>query len=70
MLLKCVRRELMLDPLLKKAFNVCILEIRPIISPGLFYLQSELILSPSQESLQCTLGFRFSYRKNTQVKRE
>jgi hypothetical protein len=35
-LLKCVRRELMLDPLLKKAFNVCILEIRPIIAPDLF----------------------------------
>jgi hypothetical protein len=52
-LLRCVgRRELMLDALLlKKAFNLRVLELRPIVASYLLDSQSELILSPSQESL-------------------
>jgi hypothetical protein len=51
-LLRCVgRRELMLDALLlKKSFNLRILELRSIVA-SIFYSQSELILSLSQESL-------------------
>jgi hypothetical protein len=51
--LRCVgRRELMLDALLlKKSFNLEVLELRSIITSNLFDSQSELILSPSQESL-------------------
>jgi hypothetical protein len=47
--LRCVgRRELMLDALfLKKAFDLRVLELRPIIAYYLFDPQSELILSPS-----------------------
>jgi hypothetical protein len=42
----------MLDALvLKKAFDLRFLELRPIIAFYLFYSQSELILSLSQESL-------------------
>jgi hypothetical protein len=49
-LLRCVgRRELMLDALLlKKSFNLRVLELRSIVASNLFYSQSELILSPSQ----------------------
>ena len=51
-LLRCVgRRELMLDALLKKSFNLRVLELRSIVAPNLLDSQSELILSPSQESL-------------------
>jgi hypothetical protein len=52
-LLRCVgRRELMLDALLlKKAFNLRVLELRSIVASNLLDSQSELILSPSQESL-------------------
>jgi hypothetical protein len=52
-LLRCVgRRELMLDALLlKKFFNLTVLELRSIVASNLFYSQSELILSPSQEFL-------------------
>jgi hypothetical protein len=52
-LLKCVgRRELMLDALLlKKAFNLRVLELCSIVASNLLDCQSELILSPSQESL-------------------
>jgi hypothetical protein len=52
-LLRCVgRRELMLDALLlKKAFNLCVLELCPVVASYLLDSQSELILSPSQESL-------------------
>jgi hypothetical protein len=51
--LRCVgRRELMLDALLlKKSFNLRILELCPIVASNLLDSQSELILSPSQESL-------------------
>jgi hypothetical protein len=49
--LRCVgRRELMLDALLKKSFNLRVLELRSIISSNLLDSQSELILSSSQES--------------------
>jgi hypothetical protein len=42
----------MLDALLlKKAFNLKVLELRPIIASYLLDSQSELILSSSQESL-------------------
>jgi hypothetical protein len=52
-LLRCVgRRELMLDVLLlKKCFNLRVLELRFIVASNLLDSQSELILSPSQESL-------------------
>jgi hypothetical protein len=52
-LLRCVgRRELMLDDLLlKKSFNLRVLELRSVVASNLFDSQSELILSPSQESL-------------------
>jgi hypothetical protein len=51
--LRCVRRrELMLDALLlKKSFNLRVLELRSIAASNLLDSQSELILSPSQESL-------------------
>jgi hypothetical protein len=47
--LRCVgRRELMLDALLlKKSFNLRVLELRSIAASNLFYSQSELILSSS-----------------------
>jgi hypothetical protein len=62
---RCVGRgELMLGPLLlKKAFHLSILELCSIVASDLFDPQSELILSTSQESLQCTLGFRFFLQK-------
>jgi hypothetical protein len=42
----------MLDALvLKKALNLRVLELRPVVASNLFDSQSELILSPSQESL-------------------
>jgi hypothetical protein len=42
----------MLDVLLlKKSFNLRVLELRSIVASNLFDSQSELILSPSQESL-------------------
>jgi hypothetical protein len=52
-LMGCIwRRELMLKALLlKKSFNLRILELRSIVASNLFYSQSELILSPSQEYL-------------------
>jgi hypothetical protein len=52
-LLRCVgRRELMLDALLlKKSFNLGVLELSSIVASNLFDSQSELILSPSQEFL-------------------
>jgi hypothetical protein len=52
-LLRCVgRRELMLDALLlKKAFNLRVLELCSIVASNLLDYQSKLILSPSQESL-------------------
>jgi hypothetical protein len=61
----CVwRRELMLDPLLrKKSFNLRVLELCSIVASNLFDSQSELILSPSQESLQGLLGLRFFLQK-------
>jgi hypothetical protein len=44
----CRGRELMLDALLlKKSFNLRVLELRPIIASYLFDPQSELILSLS-----------------------
>jgi hypothetical protein len=51
-LLGCVwRRELMLDALLlKKSFNLRILELCSIVASNLLDSQSELILSLSQES--------------------
>ena len=52
-LLRCVgRRELMFDALLlKKAFDLRVLELRPVVASYLLDSQSELILNPSQESL-------------------
>jgi hypothetical protein len=52
-LLRCVgRRELMLDALLlKKSFNLRVLELRSIVASNLLDSQSEPILSLSQESL-------------------
>jgi hypothetical protein len=42
----------MLDALLlKKTFNVRVLELHPIVASNLFYSQSEIILSLSQEFL-------------------
>jgi hypothetical protein len=42
----------MLDALLlKEAFNLRVLELRPVVASNLFYSLSELILSSSQESL-------------------
>jgi hypothetical protein len=62
---RCVgRRELMLDALLlKEAFNLRVLELCAIVACYLFYPQSELILSPSQESLYGLLGLRFILQK-------
>jgi hypothetical protein len=64
-LLRCVwRRELMLDALLlKKSFNLRVLELRSSVACNLFDSQSELILSPFQESLQGLLGLRFFLQK-------
>jgi hypothetical protein len=46
------RRELMLDVLvLKKTFNLRVLELCSIVASNLLDSQSKLILSPSQESL-------------------
>jgi hypothetical protein len=42
--------------LLKKSFNLRVVELRSIIASNLFDSQSELILSLSQESLQGLLG--------------
>jgi hypothetical protein len=54
----------MLDALLlKKSFNLRILEHRSIVTSNLLDSQSELILSPSQESLQGLLGLRFFLQK-------
>jgi hypothetical protein len=47
-LLRCVGgRKLMLDALLKKSFDLRVLELRPIIASYLFNPQSKHILSPS-----------------------
>jgi hypothetical protein len=52
-LLRCVgRRELMLDALLlKKSFNLRVLELRSIVASNPLDSQSKLILSSSQEFL-------------------
>ena len=51
-LLRCVgRRELMLDALLKKAYNLRVLELCSFVASNLLDSQSKLILSPSQKSL-------------------
>jgi hypothetical protein len=52
-LLRCVvRRKLMLDALiLKKSFNLRVLELRSIVASNLLDSQFELILSSSQEFL-------------------
>jgi hypothetical protein len=52
-LLRCVgRRELMLDALLlKKSFNLRVLELCSIVASNLLDYQYELILSSSQEFL-------------------
>jgi hypothetical protein len=52
-LLRCVgRRELMLDALLiKKSFNLRVLELRSIVASNLLDSQSKLILSLSPEFL-------------------
>jgi hypothetical protein len=52
-LLRCVGRgELMLDALLlKKSFNLRVLELRSIVACNLLDSQSTLILNSSQESL-------------------
>jgi hypothetical protein len=57
-LMRCVgRRELMLDALLlKKSFNLRVLELCSIVSSNLFDSQSKLILSMSQEFLKDLLG--------------
>jgi hypothetical protein len=63
-LLRCVwRRELMLDALLKKSFNLRVLELRSIVASNLFDSQFGLILSSSQEFLQGLLGLRFFLQK-------
>jgi hypothetical protein len=41
----------MLDALLKKSFNLGVLELSSIVASNLLDSQSELILSPSQEFL-------------------
>jgi hypothetical protein len=51
-LLRCVGiRELVLDALLKKSFNLRVLELCSIVASNLLDSQSELILSSSQEFL-------------------
>jgi hypothetical protein len=55
---------MMLDPcLLKKSFNLCVLDLCAIISSYLLDSQVELILRSSQESLQSALGFAFVLQK-------
>jgi hypothetical protein len=47
----------MLDALLlKKSFNLRILELCSIVAPNIFDSQSELILRPSQEFISGFLG--------------
>ena len=59
----------MLDALvLKEAFNLRVLELRPVVASYFLHPQAKLILSPSQESFQSLLGLRFFLQKNTQVK--
>jgi hypothetical protein len=54
----------MLDPLLlKKSFNLRVLELRSIVAYNLFDSQFKPILCPSQESLQGLLGLRFFLQK-------
>ena len=54
----------MLDSLLlQKAFNLRVLELRPVVASYLLDPQAELILSPSQESFQSFLGVRFFLQK-------
>ena len=54
----------MLDALfLKEAFNLRVLELRPVVASNFLDPQVELILSPSQESLQGLLGMRFFVQK-------
>jgi hypothetical protein len=48
---------------LKEAFNLRVLELRPIVASYFLDPQSELILSPSQESLEGLLGFKFFLQK-------
>jgi hypothetical protein len=54
----------MLDALLlKKSFNLRILELCSIVASNLLDSHSELILSPSQESLKGLLCLRFFLQK-------
>jgi hypothetical protein len=54
----------MLDALfLKKAFNLRVLELHPVVASYLLDSQSELILRPFQESLQSFLGLRLFLQK-------
>jgi hypothetical protein len=54
----------MLDALLlKEAFDLRVLELRPVVASYLLDPQVELILSPSQESFQSFLGMRFFLQK-------
>jgi hypothetical protein len=58
------RREHMLDThLLKELFNSSVLKLRSVITSYLLDSQVELILSPSQEFLQGSLGFTFILQK-------
>src|SRR6187551_1344026 len=58
-LLRCVwRGKLMLDSLfIKKLFNICVLELRPVVTSYMLDLQLKLILSSSNESLDDCLSF-------------
>jgi hypothetical protein len=54
----------MLDPfILKKFFELCVLELYAIIASYLLDSKVELVLSSSQESLQSLLGFTFVLQK-------
>jgi hypothetical protein len=54
----------MLDALLlKKAFNLRVLELCTIVASYFLNPQAELILSSSQESFQSLLGLRFFLQK-------
>jgi hypothetical protein len=66
-LLRCVgRRELILDALLlKKSFNLRVLELYSIVASNLLDSQSEL-----KNFFKVSWVCDFSCKKNTQVKRE
>jgi hypothetical protein len=54
----------MLDALvLKKAFYLRVLELHPVVASYLLDSQSELILSPSQESLKVSWVCDFSCKR-------